>query len=110
VNYSGTNYPSSLFAELKRMWYMDKVSKQKTATDLSLPQIKDNKPPCAVLWTGWGSDLYMFYFNDSIDRYSIAAHLENPKDKDIDNIQISYNGTWANGTCTRYGRNYSVGK
>jgi hypothetical protein len=51
----------------------------------------------------------MFYFDDITGQYSISGYLENPKQEDINNAQIAYSFV-GNNSCTRYGRNYSVGR
>jgi type II secretory pathway pseudopilin PulG len=109
INYiDGISYTVSLFGELKRMGYISRDIRQKTPTDYSLPPITRNKSPCLV--TSASADLYMYYFNNAGGRYSLSAYLENPTDKNIDYIQQSYNGIWGNWTCTRYWRNYAVGR
>lgn len=53
----------------------------------------------------WG---YMIYLCNGGQEYSLSATLENPTDKMIEYIQTTCNGTGANGTYTRYGKNYAI--
>ena len=51
---------------------------------------------------------YMIYLCESNKVYALSATKENPTAGDIAFIQITCNGTGANGTYTRYGKNYAV--
>jgi hypothetical protein len=75
---------------------------------MTSPAGQSNIAPCVVGTTQ--QNLYRLYFDDIAGKYSISAYLENPKQADIDNIVLSYNGTGSNGTCTNYGYNYAVGQ
>lgn len=109
INYTdSTDYLKSLFTALQEKWYITGGIKQKTVSDIYSPPILSNTWWCAV--SGSSQDLYMLYFNNTTGQYSISGYLENPKWADINNVLLSYNGIWVNGTCTRYGRNYAVGQ
>jgi hypothetical protein len=51
---------------------------------------------------------YMIYYCSSGQSYAISATLENPTANDIAHIQITCNGTGANGTYTMYGKNFAL--
>lgn len=101
------SYPKSLFTGLQEKWFMNKSLHDNPASSLYSPAIIYNIAPCIT--TAASQNLYMLYFDDSVGKYSISGYLENPQPAHIANIQASWNGIWANGTCTNYGRNYAVG-
>lgn len=51
---------------------------------------------------------FMIYLCNGGQSYSVSATLENPSPEDIAHIQTTCNGTGANGTHTRYGKNYAI--
>jgi prepilin-type N-terminal cleavage/methylation domain-containing protein len=51
---------------------------------------------------------YMIYQCDNYQSYAISGTLEAPTAADIASIQLSCNGTGANGTYTTYGKNFAV--
>jgi prepilin-type N-terminal cleavage/methylation domain-containing protein len=108
VNYSnGWTYPKSLFVVLQEKWFINGALKSLPAMSVTNNPVLFNTSPCVVT-SDW-QELYMLYYNDATNRFSLSAYLENPQPADITNIVASWNGIWANGTCTRYGRNYAVG-
>lgn len=48
----------------------------------------------------------MYFFDDSVGKYSISGYMENQLKPNLDNMLLSYN-SWT--TCGIYGRNYAVG-
>lgn len=99
-------YPKSLLQALQDEGYVGNSIKQKTISDVNSNWPQSNISPCVPSWNS--IDLYMLYFDDTIWRYSLSATLENSNQSNIDDIVKSYNGMGANGTCTRYGRNYAI--
>jgi|AntRauTorcE11897_2_1112592.scaffolds.fasta_scaffold22572_2 prepilin-type N-terminal cleavage/methylation domain-containing protein len=51
---------------------------------------------------------YMMYLCDGGSNYSVSSTLERPTPEDITHIQSTCNGVGANGTNTRYGKNYAI--
>lgn len=51
---------------------------------------------------------YMIYVCNGGNEFSLSATLENPEPADISKIQTTCNGVGANGTYTRYGKNYAI--
>jgi prepilin-type N-terminal cleavage/methylation domain-containing protein len=108
MNYAnGGTYPKSLFTGLQEKWLINKALQDNPATSLLSPPVIRNTAPCVT--SSNSQNLYMLYFDDIAGKYSISGYLENQQPANIANIQQSYNGTGANGTCTLYGRNYAVG-
>jgi hypothetical protein len=103
------NYTKTFFTALQELGYLAPNLKQKIPSSMGSPEITSNISPCNATPWQW-QDAYYYYYDLTYERYAISAYLENPKQADIDNIVASYNGTGANGTCTYYGRNYSVGQ
>jgi hypothetical protein len=100
-------YPKSLFTVLQEKWFINRSLNNHPTAEMNNPPIIQNTAPCAT--TANSQNLYMLYFNDATGKYSISGYLENQKTADIANVQASYNGIGANGTCNVYGRNYAVG-
>ncbi len=107
MNYTnGGSYPKSVFKGLQEKWFINSALHDNPAASLSIPPVIRNIAPCVT--SSNSQNLYMLYFDDATGKYSISGYLENPQPADIANIQMSYNGTGGNGTCTVYGRNYAV--
>jgi prepilin-type N-terminal cleavage/methylation domain-containing protein len=51
---------------------------------------------------------YMIYVCGGGSSYAVSATLENPSPEHIAHIQTTCNGVGANGTYSRYGKNYAV--
>ena len=107
ANYvNGTSYLKSMSDTLKESGYLPPDFKTLTVTDLYKDKIITNAAPCVI--SGVSQDLFMYYWSDATGKYSLSSYLHYPKDSHLANILTSYNGSGSNGTCTKYGMNYSV--
>ncbi|MDD2693365.1 MAG: type II secretion system protein [Candidatus Gracilibacteria bacterium] len=110
VNYKdGTAYTKTIAEGLEEYHYLPgggKFIKIVPATYSSNPVVS-NTSPCVNISAS--QDLYMYYFDNTLGRYSLSTYINYPSDKHIATILDSFNGSGTNGTCTRYGRNYSIG-
>ena len=107
-------YLKSILNWLAELWYLPLMRQD---TDWLANPIGYTASPC--WWAIHPKHLYLFYFDDSTWQYSISGYLENPKESDIANIQLTYNAMgniaipflWlGEGSCNKYGRNYAVGQ
>ena len=110
VNYKdGTSYTKTIAEWLEEYHYLPWWGKFLTiipATYSNNP-VTSNTNPCITI--NASQDLYMYYFDDTAGRYALSTYINYPSDKHIEMILNSYNGSGSNGTCTHYGRNYSIG-
>jgi type II secretory pathway pseudopilin PulG len=100
-------YTKSLFTGLQEKWFINSSLRATVVDNMTNPPTTYNISPCVTASSS--QNLYMLYFDDSVGKYSISGYLENPLPAHIANIQLSWNGMWANWTCSLYGRNYAVG-
>ena len=110
VNYKdGTAYTKTIAEWLEEYHYLPGWGKFTTIVPATYNKnpVTSNTSPCIT--TSASQDLYMYYFDNTLGRYSLSTYINYPSDKHIAAILDSFNGSGANGTCTGYGRNYSIG-
>lgn len=97
----------SIVKALESKWFLKNGIQDILAADINTSPVTKNTPLCATN-PGFSQDLYMLNYSDGAGKYSISGYMENQLQPNIDNMLLSYNALWATGSCSTYGRNYSV--
>ncbi len=99
------NFMSTVKA-LESKWFLKNGIQDITASERTKSPVTQNTTPCGN--SSDSQDLYILNFSDAAGKYSISGYMENQLKANMDNVILSYNALWATGSCSTYGRNYSV--
>lgn len=105
VNTTNPSETITIVKALENKWFLKNGIPDITGTDITAFPITYNTAPCIATNTN-SRELYMYFFDDSVGKYSISGYMENQLKPNLDNMLLSYN-SWT--TCGIYGRNYAVG-